>query len=125
MTFLKKLGQLALQITGIVLGLQEPIGNGQPAPALSPAVSDLLKIAQVIVSVEIAGQALNLAGPDKLKAAIPLVAQILSGSSFMAGHNISDPALYQVGIANIAAGMANILNSIHDKDADMVATNKV
>lgn len=119
MKFLTKLGQILLKATEIVTGF------GPLASALIPGTkddkiiqvisTDLAQISQIIGQVELFGQALGIAGPDKLKAAAPAVAQIILQSSILAQHKIADPVLFQQGATKIADGMADVLNSLQDK----------
>lgn len=88
-----------------------------PASISSSAVvakveSEIAQLGDVIVNVEAMGQALSIAGPDKLKAAAPLVAQIILKSSIMVGHSIDNQQLFTQGSAKLADGMADILNSL-------------
>ena len=123
MTFLKKLGQIILQGAAIAAGI------GPMAKVLIPGDNDdriidwvndgLVQVASIITTVEAVGQVLNQPGPEKLRAASPLVAQIVLKSSVVAGRKIADPVKFQAGCQKIADGMADVLNSI---DADEAKT---
>jgi hypothetical protein len=125
MTFLRKLGIVLLKGVQIATGLAPLAGplisTVSPGSAGSVAVvtSDLNQIAAIIAQVEAMGQALSLKGTDKLKAAGPLVAQIIVSSSLLVNKKIADPNLFNSGAAKIADGMADVLNSIH---ADSMTT---
>lgn len=114
-SFLSKLGGVLLKGVQIAIGVATNV-----APFLPPAaqaveqhvVSELTQIGGIIGSVEAAGQALSLGGPDKLKAATPLVAQAIISSSLLVGKKIANPDLFNQGAKKVADGMADILNSI-------------
>ena len=129
MTFLSKLGQ-AMQIAGKVVAVVT--GFGPMIAALTPTKKDdefvakladpLVQVAGIIIQVEAMAQALDapLAGPDKLKMATPMVAQIILASGIMVKHEIRDPALFKAGCASMASGMADVLNSIKESGASTV-----
>lgn len=122
-TFLSKLGKI-MQITGKVVGVY--LGFAPGLAALTPSQKDdkivaatvlpLQQIAGIVVQVEAMAQALDtpLAGPDKLKMATPLVAQIVLSSGVLAGKKIANPELFKQGCAQLGSGMADILNSIKE-----------
>ncbi len=116
MKFLTKLGQIVLKAVQIYTGF-EPIaqmalpGHEGQFQVIS---KDLAAIAQVIGQVEAVGQVLGTPGADKLRAATPLVAQVVLQSALLANHQINDPALFQGGCQKLADGMADILNSLKD-----------
>lgn len=72
---------------------------------------ELEKIADIIIDVEAAGQALKLDGMQKLTAAAPLVAQIILKAEKLDGHENHEQALFTQGVTKIASGMADVLNS--------------
>lgn len=128
MKFLSKLGQIALKFTEAI-----PI-IGQFAPfiaALIPGKKDdvviekgvytLEQIAQIIMQVEIIGQAVGLPGTQKLQAAAPAVAQAILQSSILVNHKIHDEVLFKQGCTKVADGMADVLNSLKD---DIETDNK-
>ncbi len=125
MTFLKKLGTIVLKVTEIVTGfgpLASMLIPGTKDDKIIQMVSaDLVQIASIIAQVEVFGQALGIAGPDKLKAAAPAVAQIILQSAVMVNHKIENPALFHQGCTKVADGMADILNSLK---ADVDTVNK-
>lgn len=120
MSLLKKIGTVILKATELITGFG-PLLPPQYQHAEQVLVSDLKSIESVIVNVEAFGQVLGIKGPDKLKAAAPLVAQMVLQSSLVAGRKISDPALFQQGASKLADGMADILNSLKD---DIDTTSK-
>ena len=113
MGFLKKLGTILLKSTELITGFG-PLIPPQYAHAEQILVSDLKAIQQVVVNVEAFGQVLGIPGPDKLRAAGPLVAQMILQSSIIAGHKIENAALFQQGSTKVADGMADILNALKD-----------
>lgn len=123
MTFLKLLGSLILKglaiVTEFAPAVQQLIPNS--AGVLSVVSKDLSEMYQVIANVEAVGQMQGLAGPDKAKAAAPLIAQIVLASAGMAGKQIADPALFDKACVEIAGGIADVLNSVHP----VVATTSV
>lgn len=110
---LKKFGQIVANIAGIATGLGPIFQASLPAQAgtIGKVESEIQQFADVIKNVEAVGQVLGLPGPDKLKAAAPLVAQVLLKSALMAGHEY-DPALLTSGATKIADGYADVVNSI-------------
>lgn len=118
MTFLKRFGEIALKCIAIAGGFAPLVQAAVPdsaKPTVALVASDLALVADIITKTEVMGQALGIAGPDKLKAAAPLVAQIILSSSVLAQHEIANPALFQQGCASVASGMADVLNSLKDK----------
>lgn len=118
-SFLKGLGQGALRATAIVTGLPElfqrggvPIG-GPATKVLDRAVDTLVQVGAVVASAEIMLN--SQPGPDRLKAAAPLTAQLLRASEVAAGHEIADDALFLQGATKITDGMADIQNSFRQK----------
>lgn len=117
MGLLKKFGQIVLKGVEIATGITPFIQGLIPAQysgVTQTVTNDLQQIAEIIQDVEVFGQALGIAGPDKLKAAAPAVAQIILKSSLLANHKIANPELFNQGCSKIADGMADILNSLED-----------
>src|SRR5262245_57116131 len=104
MTFLKKLGQIALQVGQVALGLSPVTKWAGPGDAaiIDRIVGTIDEIGAIIMQVEAIGAALQLTGPDKLKAAAPLVAQVIVRSSLVAGKKIADPNLFHAGVEKVA-----------------------
>lgn len=116
MSWLKKLGVIILKATQIATGIG-PILGGK-AQTVETAIADkLTQIGEVVTLAEVFGQAVStpLPGAEKLKAVTPAVAQIILTSSLVAGRKINDPVKFQAGAQQIAAGVADILNSLEDK----------
>lgn len=84
-------------------------------PIIPKLEDDIAKLSNIIVEVEVLGQTLNVPGPDKLKAAIPLIAQVILKSSILTNHSISDQTLFIQGCTKVAGGFADILNSLKAK----------
>jgi hypothetical protein len=120
MTFLSKLGAALLKGIGIVSGLLPIVSQAFPGGVINTVSKDLSQIAEIITSVEAAGQALQLAGDKKLEAAAPLVAQVILQSSMLVNNKIKDPALFMAGCTKIASGMADVLNSLHEDGVQVV-----
>lgn len=114
MTFLKKLGQVILRGTEMFAGVS-PLIPPQYKEKTTSVVDTLGQVGHIIVSVEAFGQTLNIAGADKLKAAAPLVAQIILASDMLTGKKIDDPVKFLAGVTKITDGMADIINSLDDK----------
>lgn len=123
MKFLSKLGQIVVKGLQIITGLQPVVSsvNPQIGATIQTVSVDLAQIGDIIVNVEAVGQALGIAGPDKLRAAAPQVAQIILKSAMLANHQIADGALFTQGSTKIADGMADVLNSLKD---NIETTNK-
>lgn len=113
MRFLTKLGQVLLKVTSIISGVG-PLFP-QYSKELDKTLITLGHIGGIVVNVEAFGQVLGTSGPDKLKAASPLVAQLILRSDLLVGRKIDNPALFQSGVTKITDGMADILNSLDDK----------
>jgi hypothetical protein len=119
MKWLSKVGSIFLK------GLQIYMGVAPIATAAIPGDKDdrfvakmtdsLTQIASIITTVEAIGAAASvpMPGPEKLRVASPLVAQIILSSSMLAQHKIQDEVLFRSGCEKVASGMADILNSIH------------
>ena len=121
MTFLKKFGELVLKATGLVKTFG-PIVKGFTPDAVDKqidvAVAKVDDIAGVVLQVEAVGQALGIKGPDKLKAAAPLIAQVILSSGIMVGKTVANPTLFQQGCTKIGDGMADVLNSLHESGVE-------
>lgn len=117
MAFLKRLGQIALKV---VIGIDTfgPIVKGftpDRVDAVIDRVGDYTRqSAEVIAHAEIMGQALQLAGSQKLKAAAPAMAQVILRSDAMIGQKIHDASLFERGVLKITDGWADVLNSLDE-----------
>lgn len=120
--FLTKLGQIVLEggrIVGLFSGAIQQIAP-QSTGEIQTVSQDLAQIGDVINEAEIMGQALKVAGPDKLKMAAPAVAQIILKSAMLANHKIANEALFTQGATKIADGMADVINSLDVAGLDAV-----
>jgi hypothetical protein len=127
MKFLSKLAQVILQGVSIVSGIAPVIAQVPGAAGPVQTISqDLAQIAQIIAQVEVIGQKLKHAGPDKLLAAAPLVEQVLLQSSLLAGRKIDKNRadLFTQGSKKIADGMADVLNSLHEDEVKTESKTK-
>lgn len=117
MNFLKKAGLTILKVIGILSGMAPLIG--QAVPSAAPAFDAILRIGQVIVIVEqmfvaAFGSGVKM-GSDKLKAAVPFVAQLIQQSELMVGKKVKDEAGFIASVEKITSGFADLLNSIEEK----------
>lgn len=115
MKFLTRLGQIinrGLQILGFAAPIIQ-VESPQAGKVLQTVSADLVDVAGVITNVEAFGQALALKGPDKLRAAVGPVSQIILQSTLLANHKIAQPDLFTQGATKIADGMADVLNSLN------------
>lgn len=119
MSFLKKLGEVVLKGIALFTGISPYLQAAIPGQAANivKASDDLTKIGGIVISIEQIAAALQLSGPDKLKAAGPLVSQIILQSDLVVGHKIKDAAKFQAGIDQITSGVVGVLNSL---DADAI-----
>ncbi len=116
MKWLSQIGQIALQL-GKIAPIAGPILSAlipgtKDAAIIAKATTTIDQLAGIIVQAEIMGQALNLKGPDKLKAATPAIAQMILQSSVMTGRTIADPVLFEASCTGIASHVAGLLNSL-------------
>lgn len=117
-SLLKSIAKGVLNATGIIEGY------GPIAAALIPgtkddkvitAVSDRLDTAgDIIVGVELFGQALGTPGPDKAKAAAPQVFQVLLGLKHVAGKKMRDEGGARAAAARLGSDLADFLNCFED-----------
>lgn len=116
LSFLKNLGSIlntGLSVATVLTSDLQPVLNSTPAGPLFTTIEDELPaIAGAIAQAEAIGQQLALAGPDKLKIAVPLVTQVVLKSPLMAGKAIADQAGFQKAIVDLTNGMVGILNSV-------------
>lgn len=123
MKFLTKLGQILVKATEIVTGFGPIVKQFVPVAGnvLQEATTDFELVSSIIANVEAIGQVAGLKGPDKLKAATPLVAQAILSSSMLAKHQIANADLFNQGAQKVADGFADVLNSLKD---DIETTDK-
>lgn len=112
MKLLTRLGKILLTTTQIVMGIAPILPQYQKETG--KVIDTLEQLSGIIVFAEAFGQTMNLAGPDKLKAATPMIAQAILQSSILADRKIANPELFHAGAQKIADGMADILNSLND-----------
>lgn len=113
MTFLKTLGQLILKGVQVWLGFAPLVSQQVGGGVVQKVSKDLAEIAQIVVDMEALGQTSGMPGPDRAKAAGPLVAQIILNSTLLTGGKIEKPDLFASGCVTIAGGVADVLNSLH------------
>jgi hypothetical protein len=123
MTFLKKLGQVLLQVVGLATGMGPLIapllGSGSKAASVEgTVVNDLTSIGTVVVQIETAFQALgpSSTGAQKLAAAIPLVANIIKTSELVAGKKVANEALFTQAVTEYTQATVDLLNSLHESN---------
>ena len=122
MTFLKKLGQILINLAGIAAGIGPIItpflGSGKVAAGATIAVNDLTAIGSTIVQIETAFAAIpGSTGAQKLQASIPLVGNIIKTSELVAGKKIANEALFTTAIQEYAQATVDLLNSIDHNEA--------
>lgn len=120
MSFLKKLGQILVNLAGIAAGVGPIIAPflGSGKAVVGTAVNDLTAIGSTIVQIETAFAAIpNSTGTQKLQAAIPLVGNIIKTSELVAGKKIANEALFTQAIQEYTQATVDLLNSIHPDEA--------
>lgn len=127
MTFLSKLGLILAKGLSILTGASPLIslvlGSAHPqAQAEVQTVSqDLTQIGQVVVTAESLLQGTGN-GATKLAASTPLVASIVKTSEMVSGHQIANESLFMQGCTKITSGVADVLNSLSDKNLQSSGT---
>jgi hypothetical protein len=120
MNFFKKIAEAigkVLQIAGVASGLLQFLPQKQQGVA-TVAINDLTSVGSVLLMIQ---TALSTAtGADKLKAALPLVVNIVKSSEMVTGHDIADEARFTLGSQEILQGVYDVLNSLK---ADGVKTS--
>lgn len=118
MTFLKKLGQILLKgalVASGVLSLVSPMLGSKVSAIIGKVVDDFTLIGNQVVTVEVA---LNgKTGAEKFAALLPLVAGIIRTSELVGGKEIANEDLFQKGVQEVAQGVVDILNAVHEKEA--------
>lgn len=114
MSLLKTIGGAIVKIAEFVIGFGPRIE--QAVPAIVPIVTGIQKWFTIIQDVEVMGQALTLKGPDKLKAAAPLIGQDVLKILDDLGYKVSadkQPQLAAVvtGYASVTADLLNIIET--------------
>lgn len=117
LSFLKKLGAALAEGIAIATGfgpLIAPYLGAKSGAVVSTVINDLTQIGVVVVQVEAILQGTGT-GPDKLKAAVPLVASIIRTSELVGGRKIEDEAAFVAACQTITSGVADLLNSLEPK----------
>ncbi len=113
-SFLKAFGLAVVKIVGVVSGIAPLVETA--APLTRPYFDKFSEIAKAVLNVEAVFAAISdpgvKTGSQKLKAATPLVAQIIQSSELLAGKKIKDEGLFIEACRNITSNMADLLNSI-------------
>lgn len=119
-SFLKKLGQFLAKAVAIALGVGPIVapffGSSKVGQVAATALNDFTAIGQQVLQVEAVIQTPG-SGPQKLLAAVPLVAGIVKTSELVSGKKIADEAKFTDGCTDLVNGMVKILNSIHADEA--------
>jgi hypothetical protein len=123
-TFLKKLGQILVNVAGVAVGIGPIItpflGSGKAGTVASTVVNDLTSIGQVVVQIETAFAGLpagSTTGAQKLQAALPLVSNIVKTSELVVGKKIANEALFTQACQEYTQATVDLLNSIHPDEA--------
>lgn len=116
MSFLKDFGKIASKALGIA-GQLTPVAGTiitavAPGSKAATVTNEIGAITSLILQAEVMGQALNLKGPDKLKAVTPMVSATIRSLPPFAGKKISDPAKFDAAVAQIASSVADLLNAV-------------
>ena len=116
MGWLKKVGSIIVKSAASAAGVGPLLGTSAPhaAGAIQKVTDTLQQLVGIVTNIEAFGQVLGTPGADKLKAATPLVAQIVLQSDFMVKKKIKDPVLFQKAMAGMAGSIADFLNSVDD-----------
>lgn len=115
--FLTRLGQIALQLTTGINAFAPFVKAATPdnVDKIVDRVADTAtRLSGIVAQAEVMGQALSLSGSDKLKAAVPLAANLFLQSDALVGHKVKDPALFKAGVEKCVSGWADVLNSLDD-----------
>lgn len=86
-------------------------GSDNKVSAILSTAQDKLDIAVgIVVDAEVAGQALNVAGPDKARLAAPKLAQLFLDLAIVRGKSPKDPEAFKAHVAAWAGLTADLLN---------------
>lgn len=118
-SWLKRAASLLIQGIAIVEGFGPLAQMARPGATgvIATVMSDLEQVKAIILKAEVMGQSLGLPGDQKLRAAAPLVAQIIKQSSALAGHNIADHPKFYAACTSFASAFADVLNTLEADDA--------
>ncbi len=132
-SFLSKLGGYIVKGAAALAGFAPLLETVAPKDAgvIQTVSADLSAMANIVVQVEAGAQAIQAAGgtitgAQKLQMAAALVQPILIQSNLIAGRKIADPALLQKAASEIAQGIVDALQSVHEDQAQnmVIATLK-
>jgi len=117
MTWLKKAGLVLLKVLQYAAGIMPIVATALPSLGAPVKEADTLtKISGAVVTAEAMIAAISdpgaKTGAQKLKAATPLVAQIIHGSELLAGKKIKNEALFEQACTGITSNVADLLNSL-------------
>jgi hypothetical protein len=115
MTFLTKLATILLKAGSVITGFS-PLVPSQMSGTLD-------KIAEIIVIAETIGQTLQLKGPDKLKMAAPLIANIILKSELLIDKKIRNQDLFNESIEQLTSGFVGVLNSLDENSVHEKSVN--
>lgn len=118
MNWLKRLGE-AVKIGGAVIPMFGPviaalIPGDKDDKILVKATDALTDLNEIIKNAEVFGASLNLSGADKLKGAVPSIAQVVMRSAIMGGLPPGNRALFDEGIAELTSALVKLSNSRQD-----------
>lgn len=122
--FLAKLVQAILKIGAVVKGVAPLLKAAAPkaGEVIDRVESEFTALVKIVLQAEIAGQALTLTGPDKLKIAAPQVAKALIFVDAFKGRKIKKPELVMAAAEKIAAGINDYMKALDDDiEVDNVA----
>lgn len=117
MSILAKIGQTVLKVIGIASGFLPLFQQtyGQSTGTVAQVTDDLTKIAAAVQTVEVVIGAISdpnaKTGPQKLKASVPLIAQVVQQAEFVSGKKLKNESLFIQGCTKVGDGMADILNA--------------
>lgn len=132
-SFLSKLGGYIVKGAAALAGFAPLLETVAPKDAgvIQTISADLSAMANIVVQVEAGAQAIQAAGgtitgAQKLQMAAALVQPILIQSNIIAGRKIADPVLLHKAATEIAQGIVDALQSVHEDQAQnmVVATIK-
>jgi hypothetical protein len=119
MTWLKKVVQVVARVLPYILGggaLYQTYGLPGSSTIVPKVLGDLNAIPQIIATTELLFNNVNSApsGPDKLKAAAPLVQQLIidyATNHLPGAAKLKDPAKLAAAANQITSGFADALNA--------------
>jgi len=133
-SFLSKLGSIIVKGAAAIAGFAPILSMVDPKDAhtIQTVSADLSAMANIVVQVEAAGQSLAaapggvpLTGAQKLQMAAALVKPILIQSNIIAGRQIADPALLDKAAMELAQGVVDALQSVHQDAASAMVVAKL